>query len=288
MADALARARRGGRARRGRVGPRDADRAAARGRARAVRGAVRRARRDVDRRGAAARRRWPRRARSTARCCSSTASRRWPGIRCDLDEAGVDAAFSRLAEVPELPARASRRSPPTTARCERVAGLAARGTSTCTRCSDYWHGRRRPRLPPHRADEHGRRAARGAARSCRRRGSSRAGRATPRPTRRCAARSAQLGLRAHRARRRAAAPAAGRARCPRASTRRAVRGALLHEHGIEVAGGARAVRRAGVADRRHGRGRAAGSRRSASCARSRASCRSTRPSRWTRCRWLGA
>ena len=68
---------------------------------------------------------------------------------------------------------------------------------------------------------------------------------------------AVLGLRAPGARRRGAAHRCSRCASRRASTRPAVRGALLRDHGIEIPAASAPLAGRAVADRRHGRGRAA-------------------------------
>jgi hypothetical protein len=108
------------------------------------------------------------------------------GHPLDLDAAGVDAAFSGSQKCLNCPPGLA----PFTANdraLERVQGSPS-WYFDLQAVLDYWQRRRRPRVPPHRADEHGRRAARGA--GDRPGGGARTalGAATPRPTRRCALR----------------------------------------------------------------------------------------------------
>ena len=173
--------------------------------------------------------------------------------------------------MPELPARASRRSRRASGRsrsCERARRRCARGTSTSSWSSATGTPTAARALPPHRADQHGLRAARGAA--DRRRGGARGalGRATPGAHERLRGALGALGcerlapegeqlhpllaVRAARGHRREAA----------------VRKRLLTEHGIEIGGGLGPLAGQALADRRDGRRRASSSRRSASSARS--------------------
>ena len=150
-----------------------------------------------------------------------------------IDEAGVDAAFSGTQKCLNCPPGLA----PLTANERALAKLAKRETPGHSWYFDlslvlgYWsptrprrgagrHRRARPRVPPHGADQHGLRAARGAADRRRRRvAADDLGAPSPRAPR-AARRALRVRLRAPRARRRAAALAARGHSARRASTTR--------------------------------------------------------------------
>ena len=201
-----------------------------------------------------------------------------------LDDAGRRRGVQRDAEVPELPAR------PRAVHRRRAGDRQARAAATTPVRSWYFDlslvlvvldaRGRRPRLPPHRADQPGLRAARGAADRRTRRGSRRAGSATPPRTSGCARALGVARLRAARARRRAAAPAA---RGPPARGRRRRGGApapAAPSTASRSAAASATLDGPAVADRRHGRRRRA---RAAGAARPRARRPSSAPTRPRRC-----
>ena len=198
---------------------------------------LRRARRDVDRACAS---------RSTGlgeRCreagalllvdCVTTLS----GQPVLLDEWGVDAAFSGtqkcLNAPPGLaPVHRGRARAGEAARTQVAAAVVVLRPVARARLLG---GRGWARVPPHRADQHDLRARRGAA--DRRRGGARgrAGSGTGARTRRCAARSSQLGLERLARDGEELWPLLA-VKVPDGVDDAAVRGALLTEHGIEIAG----------------------------------------------------
>ena len=160
-----------------------------------------------------------------------------------IDESGVDAAFAGTQKCLNCPPGLA----PFTAGERAIAKLLRREQPGRSWYFDlslvlaYWNpdtqGGARPRLPPHRADQHGLRAARGAAHRRRRRvAAERLGAPPPRASR-AQGRAVGAGLRAPGARRRAAAPAARGRRRREGCDEAAVRRALLLDHGIEISGG---------------------------------------------------
>ena len=164
---------------------------------------------------------WPRPAAHDALllvdCVTSLA-----GHPLDLDAAGVDAAFSGTQKCLNCPPGLA----PFTVGERATEGLQRRSWYfDLEAILGYWRdgGAGRPRLPPHRADQHGLRAARGA--GDRARGGPRGALGAPRHRPRGAApRARRAGLRAPRARRRATAAAARRAVPEASTTPPAVRG----------------------------------------------------------------